>query len=114
MKTTALAALGAALLAACAPDAWNNRQATGFNAFQNQIATECAPLMVGPMLITANYQAPNYLAGQYDQWLDQTSRLYYKKISPETYAENIGNFFPGERTAQSTRCVLSKLPPAPR
>jgi hypothetical protein len=112
MKSTALAALSDALLTACAPHAWNKAQATGFNALRNMIATECAPLMVGPMPIMANYQAPHYALDQYDQWSDQASRPHYKKNSPETCAENIGNFFPGERTAQSTRCLISKLPPA--
>ena len=36
-----------AALAACAPDAVTNREATGFNAYINQIASACKPLMVG-------------------------------------------------------------------
>jgi len=63
------------------------------------------------MVITRNYQAPNYATAQYGVWLDQTSNLYYKRISPETYIENINNYFPGERTAVATKCLVSKLPP---
>ncbi|MCU0964293.1 MAG: hypothetical protein MUF08_04350 [Burkholderiaceae bacterium] len=44
-------------------------------------------------------------------WLDQTSNLYYKRITPETYIQNINNLFPGERTAVATQCLVSKLPP---
>jgi hypothetical protein len=105
--------LGAcALSAGCAPDQFSNYQATGFNAFVDTAAVECAPLQVGPMVITRNYEPPNYAAGQYGVWLDQTSNLYYKRITPEAYIQNINNLFPGERTAVAARCLVSKLPPA--
>ncbi|MBN8508961.1 MAG: hypothetical protein J0L57_10150 [Burkholderiales bacterium] len=100
-----------AVLAGCAPDQFSNVKATGFNAFVDQAADECAPLQVGPMVITRNYYPPNYAEAQYGVWLDQTSNLYYKRQSPEAYIENIGNLFPGERTAVATRCLVSKLPP---
>ncbi len=111
MKTTAMAALCAALLAGCAPDQFSSYKATGFNAFVDTAAVQCAPLQVGPMLITQNYEAPNYAAAQYGVWLDQTSNLYYKRITPEAYIQSIGNLFPGERTARATQCLVSKLPP---
>jgi hypothetical protein len=63
------------------------------------------------MVITPNYEPPNYATGQYGVWLDQTSNLYYKRQSPEAYIQNINNLFPGERTAVATRCLVSKLPP---
>jgi hypothetical protein len=100
-----------AALAGCAPDQFSNVKATGFNAFVDQAADECAPLQVGPMVITRNYYPPNYAEAQYGVWLDQTSNLYYKRQSPEAYLENIGNLFPGERTAVAARCLVSKLPP---
>ena len=109
--TLAGAALAAAGLAGCAPDQFSNYKATGFNAFVDKAAVECAPLQVGPMVITPNYQAPNYADAQYGVWLDQTSNLYYKRISVAAYVENIGNLFPGERTARATQCLVSKLPP---
>jgi hypothetical protein len=44
-KQAALALLAAALLfSGCAPDAWSNTKATGFNAYLGQIAVECAAL----------------------------------------------------------------------
>lgn len=111
MRKKLFAAICAALVAGCAPDSMSSMKATGFNAFVDRVAVECAPLQVGEMLITPNYQVPNYALNDYDQWFDQTSRLYYKRISPQTYVNNIGNFFPGERTARSTQCLVSKLPP---
>ena len=68
-----------AILTACAPDAVNNRAATGFNGFVNTISRACAPLQLG------RYQLSDPLMGgaggnSYDYWLDQTSRLYYRRI----------------------------------
>lgn len=109
-KRDALTLLTAALLVSgCAPDAWSNRKATGFDAWIDRIAVECAPLYAGPQVITVNYDPPNYAADQYDQWLDQTSRLYYKKISPQTYLTNIGNFLDAP-SVKSAQCAVDKLP----
>lgn len=102
--------LAVAMLAGgCAPDAWSNRKATGFDAWIDRIAVECAPLYAGSQVITANYSPPNYGADDYDQWLDQTSRLYYKKISPQTYLTNIGNFFDA-KSVGAAQCAVDKLP----
>lgn len=108
-QTIGLLLAAAALAAGCAPDAWSNRKATGFDAYLNQIAVECAPLYAGSQVITVNYDPPNYGADDYDQWLDQTSRLYYKKISPQQYLTNIGNFF-NPRSVASAQCAVGKLP----
>lgn len=107
--TIALLLLAAALTAGCAPDAWSNRQATGFNAYLDRIAVECAPLYAGSQVITVNYEPPNYAVGDYDQWIDQTSRLYYKKISPQTYLDNIDNLL-GKRSLASAQCAVGKVP----
>jgi hypothetical protein len=99
------------LAAGCAPDQLSNYQASGFNAFVDSAAVACAPLQFGPMVITKNYDPPNYVTAQYGAWLDQTSNLYYKRISPEAYLSNINNLFPGGRTAAAAQCLVSKLPP---
>lgn len=111
MRKSAGVAMAVLVLSGCAPDQFSNYRATGFNAFLNQAAVECAPLQVGPMVITQNYDPPNYAVAQYGVWLDQTSNLYYKRSSPAAYIENMNNLFPGERTAVATRCLVSKLPP---
>lgn len=108
-EAIALLLAAAAMAGGCAPDAWSNRQATGFDAWLDQVAVQCAPLYAGPQVITVNYSPPNYATGLYDQWLDQTSRLYYKKITPQTYLTNIGNFF-DPRSVKSAECVVGKLP----
>ncbi len=111
MYKATLALVGACALAGCAPDQLSNYKATGFNGFVDMASVQCAPLQVGPMVITPNYQPPNYASAQFGVWVDQTSSLYYKRITPEAYIENISNLFPGERTAVATRCLVSKLPP---
>jgi len=96
-------------VAACAPDAMNNRAATGFNGFIDQISRACAPLQFGM------YQFADPLMGavggnSYDYWLDQTSKLYYRRIGPDTYAESLNAFF-GAGNQGSIDCTLRYLPP---
>ncbi len=101
------AALGAA---ACAPDAVNNRAATGFDGFVGQVQRACAPVQLG------KYQMYNPLMGgggdgSYDYWLDQTSRLYYRRITPAQYRESLTAFF-GAGNDGTIGCILANLPPA--
>ncbi len=111
MHKIAMAAGAALTLAACAPDQFSNIKATGLNGFIDHAATVCAPLYVGPMVITPNYDPPNYVTAQYGVWLDQVSKLYYKRIEPAVFTENINNLFPGERTAKANQCLVANLPP---
>ena len=111
MKSIATAALAAAVLAGCAPDALQKIKATGFNGFLNQAAVDCAPLVVGSPVVTVNYTAPDYALDLYDQWFDTTSRLYYKKITPQTYLNDVYNYCGDARTQASAQCLVSKLPP---
>jgi hypothetical protein len=108
-----LCAIGLAALAVagCAPDQFSNYRATGLNGFIDMASQQCAPLQVGPMVITPYFDPPNYVVTQYGTWLDLTSNLYYKRITPEAYTANMDNLFPGEGTAKATRCLVSKLPP---
>ena len=100
----------AALAAGCAPDAVNNRAATGLNGFVNTVQRVCAPVQLG------RYQMYNPLMGgggdgSYDYWLDQTSKLYYRSISSAQYAESLNAFF-GAGNGGTINCILSNLPPA--
>lgn len=113
MTKTLVATMAACSLAACAPDAWTNKQATGLNAFIDEVALVCAPLEVGPMVVTRNFQPPNYAQGQYDVWFDQTSRLYYRRITPEKYIENISNLGPFPGTIRAAKCVAAHAAGAP-
>ena len=68
-------------LQACAPDAYTNVKATGFNGFFKTIQVQCSPLLLGGQEMSWALQAG---AGDnnYSYFLDQTSRLYYQKIGP--------------------------------
>lgn len=112
MRTPSIAVFLLALLGGCAPDAVDNLKATGFDGFLNRVSVDCAPLVVGSQVVTANYTAPDYALDLYDQWFDATSRLYYKRITPPAYLNEINNFFGDARTQASAQCLVSKLPPA--
>jgi len=103
-----LAVSCAALVVACAPDAVNNRAATGLDGFVNQVQRVCAPVQLG------RYQLANPLMGgagdgSYDYWLDQTSRLYYHRIGPAKYRESLTAFF-GAGNDATINCILAQLP----
>lgn len=89
----------------------NNRAATGFDGYINQISRVCAPIQLG------QYQLANPLMGgatgnTYDYWLDQTSRLYYRRIGTAQYRESLNAFF-GAGNDATIDCIVSNLPPAP-
>lgn len=95
--------------AGCAPDAYNNRAATPFNAFVDRVSRACAPLQLG------QYQLANPLMGgaggnSYDYWLDQTSRLYDRRIAPDSYRQSLNAFF-GAGNDGTIDCILAHLPP---
>ncbi len=106
------AALAATVLslAACAPDAVNNRAATGLDAYINDVQRACAPVQLG------RYQLATPLMGgggdgSYDFWLDQTSKLYYRAITPAQYRESLTAFF-GAGNGATIDCLVGRLPPA--
>jgi hypothetical protein len=94
----------------CAPDAVTSRQATGYNAFLDQIARECKPLQVGRYQMSEMIQR-NAMVDDYVYFIDQTSRLYYGTISEAAYRSSINGFFEGGSTGVAIDCILSKLPP---
>jgi hypothetical protein len=95
-------------LQACAPDAYSNVKATGFNAYLKTIQVQCSPLLLGGQEMSWALQAG---AGdnKYSWFLDQTSRLYYQKISPSGYAESLTAFF-GAGYDRAINCIIAKLP----
>ena len=100
MARRALATLaGAAALAACAPDSW--RYAPTFNDFLSQIARECHPNSIGKMQIS-NLTSDSF-------FVNQTSRLYHKSISPRQYVTALNGFFPGNNAA-ALDCILERVP----
>jgi len=120
-------ASAAGVLSACAPDAWNNVQATGYDAFLNKIANSCKPLLIGSRdmsyKILHNDSSDD---SNYNYFLDLTSQLYYGRTSAEAYRSGISGFLGGGAdTNRSLDCIMATLgtqrasgggapPPAPK
>jgi len=107
------AAVALALLAGCAPDAWQNARATGFNAYLDTVQSQCQPLWFGSM------QLPRFdssAAGQdsnYTELLDSASRLYYGRIGAADFRNSvqaIAGSSTDARTNRSIDCMIAKLP----
>ena len=107
----ALIVAAMAALAACAPDAVTNREATGFNAYINQIASACRPLMVGSYDMTYQLQNKGLGDNQVNYFFDVTSQLYYQRSTPADYRSAINGFFGGGSTTdRSIDCIIANLP----
>jgi hypothetical protein len=89
----------AGALGACAPDSW--RAAPTFNDFLRQISRECHPDSIGKMQISNLTSDPFFV--------NQTSRLYHKTISPRQYVTAMNAFFPGNNAA-ALDCILERVP----
>ena len=98
----------ALLLTGCAHDSWSNKQATGFNGYLNVIQMQCSPLLLGGQNMSWALQTG---AGDndYSYFLDQTSKLYYQKISAGGYSESLTAFF-GAGYDRAINCIIAKLP----
>jgi hypothetical protein len=105
---TVVAAVLAFLLSGCAADSVSNYQATGFNGYLKTIQVQCSPLLLGGQDMSWALQSG---AGDnnYNYFLDQTSKLYYRQIGPGGYSESLTAFF-GAGYDRAINCVIAKLP----
>ena len=105
----------ASVLAACAPDAWQSYKATGFNAFLDTVGNQCQPLWIGQQqLQQIDSQYALGWQSNFDVFLDNTSRLYYNRMSPADYrvaVQSIALTTTDSRTNRSIDCIIAKLPP---
>ena len=95
----------ATLVAACAPDAL--KPLPGYNGFLQQVQQVCAYTLIG------TYYAGD-LAGdtgsmQSVYFIDQTSRLYFYKITPDNWIAGVTAFMQGRSSDPGIRCVLDQL-----
>jgi hypothetical protein len=102
-------------LSACAPDAWQNYKASGFNDYLNTVETRCQPLWIGDMYLP-NFDASSAggQGGNFDMLLDATSRLYYNRITPADFRESVQALAltsTDARTNRSIDCMITQLPP---
>jgi hypothetical protein len=105
-----IVAASALLLGACAPDTINNKGATGFDAYLSSLRG-CHPLEIGSADLSV-YLANEGMGNQnYQYFIDQTSMLYYNRISSAQYRESLTAFFgDSSSNAASFDCVFAKLP----
>lgn len=101
----AAAVAAAATLAACAPDAW--KPAPGFDGFLNQVQNACyyqriGLVNVGDMLINPGNMQAGY-------FIDETSRLYYGKITRDSWTSAVTAFIQGRASDPGVQCVLEQL-----
>jgi hypothetical protein len=96
------------LVAGCAPDAMNNRAATGFDGYLDTIGRECSPLLLGGQRMSESLQLG---AGDnnYVYWLDVTSKLYYRTLDAAGYREAVTAFF-GAGYDRAIDCTIARLP----
>jgi hypothetical protein len=100
-----------AALGGCAPDAVTNKYAIGFNAYLDQIAAVCKPLMIGQYDMTYRLQQKGIYGDDFNYFFDATSRLYYQRMTPADYRTAINGFFGGGRTTDAgIDCIIDNLP----
>ncbi|BDB27114.1 hypothetical protein CTP10_R45190 [Cupriavidus sp. P-10] len=111
LRIIAAAAASVAMLAACAPDAVRNRQATDFNAYLDSLRTACPNMIVGTNNISEWLRTSGSRSDDdYVYWLDQTSRLYYQRISAQQYRDSISAALGGRSDAPALDCIVRNLP----
>lgn len=113
LRIAAVAAASIATLAACAPDSVRNYQATGFNAYLDSLKTACPNMVIGSNNIS-DWLRTNGNTGDddYVYWLNQTSRLYYKRISAEEYRSSVSGALGARKSdTRALDCIIHHLPP---
>ncbi len=113
-KAFAAAAVGLAF-SACAPDAWQNYKATGFNEYLDVVQAKCQPLWFGSMnLQTFDSSSAGGQQSSFSALLDSTSRLYYNRITPDDFRAAVQSQAIGSSDARTSRtidCMIAQLPP---
>jgi hypothetical protein len=99
---------------ACAPDAWQNYKASGFNDYLSTVETRCQPLWIGSMLLQ-RFDADDAGEPQSDfsALLDSTSSLYYNRMTPAQFRESVQSLVltsTDPRTNRSIDCMIQQLP----
>jgi hypothetical protein len=112
LTQVALAVLGTMLATGCAPDSVRSVQATGFNAYIKQLPTSCKPLLIGSEDLGQQIIMSDMGNNDYNYFLDVTSKLYYNRMSQQSYRQAVVGFFgAGTYNEASFNCIFRTLPP---
>jgi hypothetical protein len=109
-RPNAAALLCTAALGACAPDAMHSSPT--FDAFLDRVQTTCYYQRIGIVNLGDALTSPGSEWAGY--FMDETSRLYYRKITPENWVMAITAFMQGRADDPGVRCVLDLLDKTPR
>ena len=106
LRRRGLAALcGAAVLAACAPDAW--RAGNDYDAFLNKVSEACYYDAFGATNVGTLLQPGG--SGPQIYFIDETSRLYYGKITKQNWLLAITSQFQVNESDKGVKCILAEL-----
>jgi hypothetical protein len=109
-----VAALAIVGTTACAPDAWQNYKATGFNEYLSTVEQQCQPLWIGSMYlpkIDASYAGNSQ--SNFSTLLDEMSRFYYNRSTPGQFREAVQSIALSTndpKTNASISCMIAKVP----
>lgn len=109
-----LAALTLTTLAACGGGGATRDD--GYNAFLEEIASACKPLIIGDdnMGQAIVFNGLGATQEHYNNFLGQTSALYRGGITPEIYRGSLTSFVgSGTYNAHSFDCIVAHLPVKP-
>jgi hypothetical protein len=105
-RAARISALDAALaVAACAPDAW--KPAPGFDGFLTQVQNACYYQRIGMVNVGDMLSNPGNMQSVY--FTDETSRLYFGKITRENWTSAVTAFIQGHASDPGVQCVLEQL-----
>jgi hypothetical protein len=103
LRTPAL--LATLAIAACAPDAW--KPAPGYDGFLTQVQNACYYQRIGMANVGDIVTNPGNMNSIY--FIDQTSRLYFGKITRDSWTSGVTAFLQGRADDPGVQCVLQQL-----
>lgn len=99
-----VAMCGSVLFSACAPDAWKKSQP--FDVFLTRVQNACyydpiSSVTIGELLEPSGNDNASY-------FMDVTSRLYFGKITPQTWTLMITSQLQANPTDRGVKCLLNE------
>ena len=104
-RATLAFALGSAiLLAGCAPDAWVSK--APYDQFLSQLQEACYYDPIGTDIV-GNLAGPGGTDNA-NYFTDETSRLFFGKITPDNWIISITGILDAKQTDRGIQCVLAE------
>ena len=98
-------------VAGCAPDAWKNTQATGFNGWLDTVAATCQPLMIGDVDIGRSIRQNAMRRRQVFVFPRRVVALLRRQLSRAAYRQSLESFLgPDSSNDAAFACIFRSLP----